>query len=77
MILYKLSTAFNLDFFTEVLDLNYLLEMVGDDPLLKKFKKMNEAIIGVIQDYSLVSFTTLNIQVKIDIGSCVIYQNYV
>lgn len=56
--------AFNLDFFTEVLDLNYLLEMVGDDPLLKKFKKMNEAIIGVIQDYSLVSFTTLNIQDK-------------
>ncbi|XP_072036008.1 GPN-loop GTPase 2-like [Amphiura filiformis] len=56
--------AFNLDYFTEVLDLQYLLQHLEGDPFLKKFKKMNEALVGVIQDYSLVSFATLNIQDK-------------
>ena len=59
-----LFAAFNLDYFTEVLDLNFLLQHLEDDPFLKKFKKLNEALIGVIQDYSLVSFATLNIQVR-------------
>ena len=56
-------TAFNLDYYTEVLDLKYLLEHLSDDPFLKKYKKLNEALIGVIEDYSLVSFVPLNIQV--------------
>ncbi|XP_071820033.1 GPN-loop GTPase 2-like [Apostichopus japonicus] len=56
--------AFNLDFYTEVLDLSYLVDHLADDPFLKKFKKLNEAITGVVQDYSLVSFSTLNIKDK-------------
>ncbi|XP_046354620.1 GPN-loop GTPase 2-like [Haliotis cracherodii] len=56
--------AFNLDFYTEVLDLNFLLEHLQDDPVFQKYKKLNEALIGVIQDYSLVSFVMLNIQDK-------------
>ncbi|XP_067666928.1 GPN-loop GTPase 2-like [Haliotis asinina] len=56
--------AFNLDFYTEVLDLNYLLDHLQDDPVFQKYKKLNEALIGVIQDYSLVSFVMLNIQDK-------------
>ncbi|XP_038047388.1 GPN-loop GTPase 2-like [Patiria miniata] len=56
--------AFNLDYYTEVLDLQYLLEYLGGDPFLKKFKKLNEALIGLVQDYSLVSFITLNVQDK-------------
>ena len=56
-------SAFNLDYYTEVLDLKYLLEHLSDDPFFKKYKKLNEALIGVIEDYSLVSFVPLNIQV--------------
>ncbi len=55
-------TAFNLDFYTEVLDLQYLLQYMEGDQFLKKYKKLNEALIGLVQDYSLVSFVTLNIQ---------------
>ena len=59
----SLFVAFNLDFYTEVLDLQYLLQYMEGDQFLKKFKKLNEALIGLVQDYSLVSFVTLNIQV--------------
>uniref|UniRef100_A0A672K7T4 GPN-loop GTPase 2 n=2 Tax=Sinocyclocheilus grahami TaxID=75366 RepID=A0A672K7T4_SINGR len=44
--------AFNLDFYTEVLDLSYL------------FHHLNVKLAEVIQDYSLVSFVPLNIQVS-------------
>ncbi|XP_014674909.1 PREDICTED: GPN-loop GTPase 2-like isoform X2 [Priapulus caudatus] len=53
---------FNIDFYTEVLDLSYVMEAWKDDPLTSKFKKFNEALCGVIEDYSLVSFHTLAIQ---------------
>ncbi|CAI9719593.1 Hypothetical predicted protein [Octopus vulgaris] len=53
--------AFNLDFYTDVLDLNYLLERLQDDEIFRKYKKMNAAMVGIIEDYSLVSFVALNI----------------
>lgn len=67
--------AFNLDFYTEVMDLSYLLDHLAADPFFKKFKLLNEKIAEVIQDYSLVSFVPLNVQVwhrwKISVGlSC-------
>ena len=37
--------------------------MHQDDPFFAKFKKLNEAIIGVVEDYSLVSFAALDVQV--------------
>lgn len=52
---------FGLDFYTDVLDLEYLLEMLDDGPFTKKFKKLNAAVVGLIQDYSLVSFIPLSI----------------
>lgn len=55
---------FNLDYYTEVLDLNYLLEQLSDDPLFTKFKKLNSLICDVVQDFSLVSYHPLNIQKK-------------
>lgn len=58
------QTAFNLDYYTEVLDLQYLLEHLSDDPFFRKYKKLNEALIGLVEDYSLVSFTPLDIQVS-------------
>lgn len=52
---------FNLDFYTDVLDLEYLLELLDDGPFTKKFKKLNAAIVGLIQDYSLVAFIPLDV----------------
>lgn len=56
--------AFNLDFYTEVLDLTYLLDHLAADPFFKKFHHLNEKLAEVIQDYSLVSFVPLNVQDK-------------
>jgi len=56
--------SFNIDYFCEVLDLSFLLERINDDPFNKKFKKLNHAMCGIIEDYSLVSFFPLNINDK-------------
>ncbi|CAH8856036.1 unnamed protein product [Trichobilharzia szidati] len=68
---------FNLDFFTEVLDLKYLIDRLhktnthdndddgGDDNedfFNTKYKRLNQAIIELIQDRSLVQFLLLDIQ---------------
>ena len=57
--------AFGLDFYTEVLDLSLLLKHLQDHPFTRKYKKLNEMLTGVVEDYSLVSFFTLDIQVRI------------
>ena len=46
------------------MDLNYLVRNLKEDPNLKKFAKFNEALIGIIQDYSLVSFSKLHVEVN-------------
>nr|XP_002126760.1 GPN-loop GTPase 2 [Ciona intestinalis] len=55
---------FHLEYYTEVLDLNKLLESDGDDPFMRKFQSLNQKLCSVIEDYSLVSFTPLNVQDK-------------
>lgn len=55
---------FDIDFYTEVLDLRYLLEQLDDDPFTHKFNKLNESIVSLVEDYSLVSFIPLNINDK-------------
>ena len=57
--------AFNLDFYTDVMDLTYLLDHLAADPFFRKFLKLNEKLAGVIQDYGLVSFVPLNVQVRL------------
>ncbi|XP_067094528.1 GPN-loop GTPase 2 [Osmerus mordax] len=54
--------AFNLDFYTEVLDLTYLVDHLAADPFFKKFHHLNEKLAEVIQDYGLVSFVPLSVQ---------------
>lgn len=54
----------NLDYYTEVLDLSYLLDTLMDHPFLKKYRELNESLVGVIEDYSLVSFIPLNVKKK-------------
>jgi len=56
--------AFNLDFYTEVLDLGYLLDHFSTEPFFKKYKKLNEVLVDIVQDYSLVNFVLLNIEDK-------------
>ena len=58
-----LYAAFNLDFYTEVLDLRFLLDHVSDTAFFKKYKKLNEALIGLVEDYSLVTFVPLHVEV--------------
>ena len=45
------------------MDLSYLLEHLSDNPFFKKYKALNERLVGVVEDYSLVSLVPLNIQV--------------
>lgn len=45
------------------MDLTYLLDHLAADPFFKKFCRLNEKLAEVIQDYGLVSFVPLNVQV--------------
>ncbi|CAL8354971.1 unnamed protein product [Arctogadus glacialis] len=56
--------AFNLDFYTEVMDLHYLLDHLASDPFFKKFHQLNLKLAEVVEDYGLVSFVPLNVQDK-------------
>ncbi|KAM9245020.1 GPN-loop GTPase 2 isoform 3-T3 [Dugong dugon] len=56
--------AFNLDYYTEVLDLSYLLDHLTSDPFFRHYRQLNEKLVQLIEDYSLVSFIPLNIQDK-------------
>ncbi|NWV01706.1 GPN2 GTPase, partial [Upupa epops] len=56
--------AFNLDYYTEVMDLSYLVDHLASDPFFKNYRRLNEKLVEVIEDYSLVSFVPLNVQDK-------------
>lgn len=67
----KLSTygplPFNLDFYTEVQDLSYLLpHMARESPVManSKFEGLNKAIIEMVEDFGLVAFETLAVEDK-------------
>ena len=55
------NTDFGIDFYCDILDLNYLVDKISDDPFLAKYKKLTQALAGLIEDYSLVSFIPLDI----------------
>lgn len=63
----------NIDFYTEVLDLSYLLKNKNFNKdkfqakIAKKYRKFNKALCDVIQDYSLVSYVPLNVQDRVSI----------
>ena len=67
----KLSTytplPFNLEYYTEVQDLSYLLPyMAQESPIMaeSKFEGLNKAIIELIEDFGLVGFETLVVEDK-------------
>ncbi|XP_073951505.1 GPN-loop GTPase 2 [Choristoneura fumiferana] len=47
---------FGIDFYTDVLDLNYLIDSLDSDAFTNKYTKLNSALVSIIEDYSLVSF---------------------
>lgn len=55
---------FNLDFYTEVQDLTFLLPRLEADTRLAKYAKLNAAICEMIEDFSLVQFETLCVEDK-------------
>ncbi|XP_015904713.1 GPN-loop GTPase 2 isoform X2 [Parasteatoda tepidariorum] len=55
---------FDLSYYTDVLDLQEIVSLLSDDPFLARYKKLNEALMGLVEDYSLVSFYVLSIKLK-------------
>ena len=55
-------TEFNLDFYTEVQELSYLENSLSSS-LPAKFSALNMAMISLIEDFSLVGFETLAVEV--------------
>ncbi|KAH1244518.1 GPN-loop GTPase QQT1 [Glycine max] len=63
--------AFNLDFYTDVQDLSYLQYHLDQDPRSAKYRKLTKELCDVIENFSLVSFSTLDIQDKESVGNLV------
>lgn len=61
---YESRLAFNIDFYTQVLDLKYLLEALDSAPGMRKYAKLNAAIVSLVEDYSLVTFQPLDVNRK-------------
>lgn len=57
---YEHKLLFNIDFYTDVLDLTYLVDVIDNAPSMQRYKKLNAVICSMIEDYSLVSFKLLN-----------------
>ena len=55
----------NLDFYTEVQDLKYLEQYLNKESFSARYQKLNHLLCELIQDYNLVAFHTLNIEVDI------------
>merc|ERR1740128_821780 len=55
---------FNLDYYTEVLDLEYLLDCFPEDNFTKKYRELNKAMTDLVTDYSLVNFIPVTVKSK-------------
>lgn len=59
----NIGTELNLDFYTEVQDLNYLENSLSASSP-PRFAALNMAMISLIEDYGLVGFEILAVEVK-------------
>ena len=58
---------FNLDYYTQVQDLNYLMpSLEGESPAIRsgKFSRLNEAIANLVEQFGLVNFEVLAVENK-------------
>ncbi|XP_026412443.1 GPN-loop GTPase QQT1-like isoform X1 [Papaver somniferum] len=63
--------AFNLEFYTDVEDLSYLQYHLDQDPRSAKYRKLTKQLCELVEDHSLVNFSTLDIQDKESVGNLV------
>lgn len=54
--------AFGLDYYADVMDLDYLVEHIDSDPKMAKYKKLTASLCEVIEDFGLVRFLPLAIE---------------
>jgi hypothetical protein len=54
---------FKLDFYAQVQDLSYLLEYLNQSHRTKRYSALNAAICELVEDFGLVSFETLAVEV--------------
>ncbi|KAI3385620.1 hypothetical protein SNEBB_008574 [Seison nebaliae] len=60
-----------LQYYTDVLDLDYIVDHMKDDYFSKKYKTLSKAIADVISSYSLVSYRLLSINVLSLLRRCI------
>lgn len=44
-----------------MLNLEYLLDLLDEAPITSKYKKLNSALVGLIEDFSLVCFIPIDV----------------
>lgn len=59
-----LDLAFDIEYYSEVMDLEYLVQMLDNDVFGKKYHGLNKALCELVEDFNLVGFATLNIEDK-------------
>ena len=62
---FTIDIDFNLDFYTEVQDLSHLENALSSAS--PRFAALNMAICSLIEDFGLVGFETLAVEVRIDV----------
>lgn len=58
------QTEFNVDYYCEVYNLEYLVDVINEDPFFEKYKKLSKALTDMIESYSLVNFVPVSINEK-------------
>lgn len=59
------NLPFNLDYYTEVQDLEYLQYELDKDPRSAKYGALNKAICEIVEEFGLVGFQTLCVEVSL------------
>lgn len=62
---------FNLDYYTEVQDLEYLQYELDKDPRSAKYGALNKAICEIVEEFGLVGFQTLCVEDKMSMAALV------
>lgn len=53
---------FSLDYYSDVLDLQYIVDCLDEDERMKKYQALTRGIADLVENYGLVSFQPLDVQ---------------
>lgn len=59
---------FSLDFYTDVMELSYLTQIMSTEPHAARYTKLTAAIAELVEDFGLVQFHTLDVNDVDSIG---------